>query len=212
MPTTRGLRVQVELNPASQTAVDKIVNTWHIFLDGSSTPTAGNYTSFATAFKTFYNALGTAMPTDLLYTSNWRVKIYNLEQPEPRVPAHDEYWTPSGLSNTDALPPEVALCVSLQCAKVSGQPPGRNRGRVYLGPWIYTQSVDGRPTSSIITSVKNATNTLRSDVAAVMSSVSYLGVYSPSDNLVKIVTGGWIDNEWDTQRRRGRAATTRTSL
>jgi hypothetical protein len=94
---------------------------------------------------------------------------------------------------------------------VSGQPQARKRGRIYLGPFDTTQlNADGRILPACQTTIRNAAQALltASDVALDWS----WAVYSPTNASGVIVDNGWVDNEWDTQRRRGRAATTRSTF
>jgi hypothetical protein len=46
--------------------------------------------------------------------------------------------------------------------------------------------------------------------ASVTETTWSLAVYSVADAVAREVTNGWVDNAWDTQRRRGIDATART--
>jgi len=132
------------------------------------------------------------------------------------------------------LPQEVALCMSFKSADEDG-PLRRRRGRIYIGPLgeaHNAEAVDGagRPTEVLINAINFAASRLQdqaSDIATepVGSSTPWV-VYSrpttdawnathPGDERLSgsfhRVTDGWVDNEWDTQRRRGLKATTRST-
>ena len=98
----------------------------------------------------------------------------------------------------------------------------RRRGRIYLGPLaaVAADSSTGRPNTSFVTAIKNA-------AAAYLASVTTdgtftwvvhshttgasPGTYDETGNSVT-VNQGWVDNAWDTQRRRGMAPTTRSAF
>jgi hypothetical protein len=49
--------------------------------------------------------------------------------------------------------------------------------------------------------------------AAAIASASWdWVVYSPTDDAYHEVANGWVDNAWDTQRRRGYKPTSRTTF
>jgi hypothetical protein len=136
-----------------------------------------------------------------------RVRAYDLADAEPRQPKADVLRTITLAAI--GCPAEVALCLSFQGAEARA----RQRGRIYCGP--FTFSVADRPSA-----------TLRGQLIALAQAFADLGgvnvdwvVFSPTATLaaggdVKTysVQKAWVDDEWDTVRSRGRAATTRTNL
>lgn len=129
------------------------------------------------------------------------------------------------------LPPEVALCLSYRNTTAGAVPPARRRGRIYLGPieqsFMDQQSGVGIPNADLINRLVEAGNALRTnDVPGpwMIYSRPYAGrgeVVRPGQTTLPAiparpgaaypVTQVWVDNAWDTQRRRGKAATARTS-
>lgn len=111
------------------------------------------------------------------------------------------------------LPNEVALCLSFEAdGGVSTEPIRRRRGRVYLGPWDAAENVistdaqrHGTPSDELVATIVD-----RADVLLDLSDAdAFWAVYSRVAREVNAVSGGWVDNEWDTQRRRGTDASNR---
>jgi hypothetical protein len=99
------------------------------------------------------------------------------------------------------------MCVSFHGEYVSGEPQARRRGRVYV-PWMQASSnVDGRPESTFVTLL--AASFAEFHAAAIASANVNWVVWSPTDSAAYPVEAGWIDDAWDTQRRRGVSATYR---
>lgn len=184
---------------------DATVNVFH-----SECADFGEAQGFADALVTFYNAIDGTFSNQLASASNSAtVSTYDLADPEPRVPFDVQAFTVTpGISG---MPMETALCLSFQGIKISGQPQARRRGRVYLGPFANAAAgTDGRPATATITTVVNAATTLLAAYA--VGVVGKWAVYSPTDNQAVVVADGWVDNEWDTVRSRGRKATARTTF
>lgn len=112
-------------------------------------------------------------------------------------------------ASATALPPEVALCTSIAAAAPGGTVPARRRGRVYLGPFsVLGAAASGRPNATLVDVVAEATNRL---ATRLVTEGATLAVWSRTDAAMYPVTRGWVDDEWDTVRSRGREASDRTS-
>jgi hypothetical protein len=120
------------------------------------------------------------------------------------------------------FPGEVALAITLEAlgredaaveaSSGTTRPKQRRTGRVYIGPLKVSAGVTtgtSRPSASIITHFLEAIDVLNADLIA-LSNGEALGVWSRSDATVRALEAVSIDNAWDTQRRRGVAATART--
>lgn len=163
----------------------------------------------------FYTLTATgAVSSPLDYFSNEidaasaSMKWYDIEAPEPRVPV---FFIDSGLGSPDPvqaidLPSEVAACLSFRAELVSGQPAARRRGRVFLGPLNAGAGPGSGPDGGFRSDVARAATELLDKNTANCS----WGVWSRVDGAVRTVVAGYIDNAWDTQRRRGTEATVRT--
>lgn len=152
-----------------------------------------------TLTSAFYNSFSSVIFPALTETDG-RLKIWDLDDAPPRVPIWD---TPIALGGGfgDSLPQECAICVSYKAQTDSGQPPGRRRGRIYLGP--VRSSVlepDGRISVGTCVTLANAARDFGQNLAG--SDLSW-EVYSPTDNVMRRIETVWVDNAFDTQRRRG---------
>lgn len=214
------LRAQVSLFTVSALPKDTIVNTFHFNTDTGST---GNFDTIVSRLDTLYSALGSYIST--IMNGQARVKIYDLEDQEPRTPVHDATFTyvPDG---GPTMPADVAICLSYQAATVSGESPRRRRGRLYLGH--PNDACRGPVNGADITVHTNARNAIAAQFDALASAVDpKWAVFSPTtagpslglngayteEQLAPAfndVTNGWIDDRFDTQRRRGATPTTRT--
>lgn len=145
------------------------------------------------------------------YVTRWTQKCYDLGNPPgDRVPIEREYTGtdfPARGSSGTPLPAELSVVLSLQTAYTG--PWGR--GRLYMGPFN-TISADV-PANYGGVSVTKATR----DRLALQAGWLALGngrdmewcVYSGAKNRMQRVTGGWVDDAWDVQRRRGHEPTMR---
>lgn len=134
------------------------------------------------------------------------IRVYDLGQAPPRMP-HVRPLDLGALSGT-GLPEEVALCLSYY----AGRPLPRRRGRIYVGPLADTAVQTGtgnvEPHPSFRQTLAQAAAGLASQSATAQVRWHLL---SQTDQSAHMITGGWIDNAFDTQRRRGSKATARTT-
>ncbi len=134
------------------------------------------------------------------------IRIYDLGTPPPRVPHIQTMTLPAG--GTSALPGEVAVVGSF----VSERNLPRQRGRVYIGPLATTAMVQDATTKRAKVS-GTFVDTLIDRFANVMNTTENVtwGVVSQRAAAFRPITGGWVDDEFDTQRRRGYDALLRKS-
>jgi hypothetical protein len=197
-------RTQVALAMASGVNKDRVQNVWHFIAD--------NLTALGTAvtvLQNFYAAVDGAF-SNLVTNSGGTIKCYDIADDEPRAPVLEQALGPLSVGGAP-LPPEVAFCISFQAPRSSGISQARRRGRIYLGPFASNNmGTDGRPTSALMTQIGGAVQTMV-DASEAATTWSW-AVYSRVSGVAVSVTDAWIDNEWDTQRRRGREATSRTTF
>lgn len=215
------LRCQIVLQGRTGIPEDQFVNT--LYFDHSPRAFDGDDMAgeLATAVGAAYNTAAPGGPEEMgrflsrfINPSLSTVRIYNMAEGIPRTP----YVAAFGLvpqSASPDLPEEVALCASFH-----GSPPitPRRRGRVYLGPLnslaLAPDSADGGVAASRPTT--RAMQCVRSWMELLHESTSTFGFEwviqsnRPTTNYVP-VTGGYCDDSWDTQRRRGVDPTTRWS-
>lgn len=199
-------RTQVTIRTADNIAANYATNTWHCIA-----PDLVELALWEAALTAFYQAVDVRISTLAGSTNALQFKHYDLNDPEPRAPVltGQASLSPSG----SPLPAEVALVMSFQGAQASGVPQARQRNRVFL-PFLNTGAghTDGRPSSSAVTTVTDAGAALLAASGPVAATDWVWVVYSPTTDTFVEVDNGWCDNEWDTQRRRGRVATSRTTF
>lgn len=202
---------------------DAVVSTFH-FSTESDPPDPASLVEIAAALGDCYNAF-TAYLSPFYNQGAMKVTYYNLADPEPRVPLEELPLPITSVPGAGAyaMPPEVSVCCSFEGNQVSGEPQARKRGRVYLGPWgVFGATQLSAPPGAILSAIDTGFTSLLSDSDASLDWTWC--VHSPS--LLKGTTvpplppqplastffpvvRGWIDNAWDTQRRRGIVATAR---
>lgn len=195
---------------------DVCVNTWHFSI---TNPSQVDFDEIADALRDFYTggAAGNSVQnllSDLIVGNQCELTMYALADPVPRVPVAS-YSNTLAIPAATSLPREVALCLSYQALAISGIPQARRRGRIFLGPLNATAGEeangDFRPTAQARGIVADAATRLQSasDLAGNWSWVVFSDVLGITQS-PQFVEDGWVDDSFDTQRRRGRATTTRT--
>lgn len=152
------------------------------------------------------------------------VRAYDMAAPEPRVQV-DQGTFPIATGASGPLPSEVALCASFSADLASGDNPKRRRGRLYLGPVAESavSVINGysRPQLSLRESIRDAMDALATPDPHDVDPGWFLNwaVYSPTTHAASTVgeafndvRSGWVDDAWDTQRRRGVAPTARVTF
>lgn len=195
---------------------DRFVNTFHFenadaygdHIDAIELMLANFYFEVGAEGPPQTNAIGRYISPFVSRTSEFR--FYDLSTAIPRVPTVRPFTLPTTLGS-EGLPEEVALCLTLH-----GAPPvnARRRGRIYLGPFTVssftgaTTVTQCRPVPSLITDLQRAAARCADPVNfpvgwSIRSTV-------PTQNFVPIVSG-YVDNAFDTQRRRGPKAFARST-
>jgi hypothetical protein len=197
--------VQMTLQPVSNVGADRITGNWSCEADSVSD--AGD---FVTALTTFYRSMQTYLP-DTIALGGHQYKVYDRSDPIPRAPVIEGTWVLTSTPTSSTSPPEVCCCLSFQGDKESGVSQARKRGRIYFGP-IDTQYISntGRPETALINALVSAGDALLTESVAATGWTWCVFSASTGDSFP--VTNGWVDNEFDTQRRRGRLATARTTF
>lgn len=205
------VRIMAVFQGASLAPEDRFVNTFH-FADLIS-----SYESVLedlhSAVQDFYSSTSSGGNTlgnhiSAYVNRSYVTQAYNLADPPPRSP--DVSGNSLAPALETGLPEEVAVCLTLR-----GEPPvtPRRRGRLYIGPLSRHAGVlEGGTTvthahpanSSAGMLVQNMIASAGALVAASSLAGCPWSIRStrPSENFVPIV-GGWVDNSFDTQRRRG---------
>jgi len=149
-----------------------------------------------------------------LLDSAW-INFYDMSEPEPRVPTRIDMVTPNVTYSTSVIPTEVACVLSFHGPESSGTNPRRRRGRIYL-PGIDETLLTQSPAASYPTFATAWVTRILAAAAVLMNDSTGAdtpwSVYSPTDAAYVTITGGWVDNSPDTQRRRSVKASVRTTF
>jgi hypothetical protein len=220
MPFGR-VAAQVVFQGTSNLPEDIFVNTFH-FLVESDPVTTADADRVQAALLSFYNTihapatspLANSISDTVSRTANaTTTKVYDLGEPAPRVPVKTYSWTLGTGAGSIGLPNEVALCLSYQTDIGSGDNPRTRRGRIYVGPCQSNNAVglggDVIPNATMIGRLTASASYLAALGDAPSPTVTWC-VYSRVEDQFFAITKGWVDNAFDTQRRRGRKAQART--
>jgi hypothetical protein len=191
---------------------DAVQNVWHFDVPIVTDPTLQD---IADAVSTeIYNAVDSFMSVKINEAA-CGFTFYNLADSEPRQPIYETGFTAGFAPGSTAIPSEVALVGSFQGDSESGQPQARRRGRVFIGPLAVAALGAGaagdRPAATFVGELSSGLADLR---AASEAAVDWNWVvWSPTSGggagAAFIVTNGWVDDAFDTQRRRGVSPTMR---
>lgn len=208
------IRVMFVGHGPSNLPEDNVVNVFHFFRGGAYEDNVGStYLAVAAFYGTTYggNSVGQ-------YLSPWvqrdaELRCYDLEEAPPRTPTIVPLSLNAVESNS-GLPEEVACCISLLGATPPALTPHR-RGRLYIGPLCTTagnianSTVPARPSATFVSTLGLAAAALViADVGWSVRTVTGGGGLSPGG--FTLIAGGYTDNAFDTQRRRGPRTTART--
>lgn len=197
---------------------DGYVNTFHFETPGADV-SGGDAAQIVTAVAEFYvdvrttDAVGQYLGESISrVASACQVKVYDLGQAEPRVPIDIGSFTMPAPASGDELPSEVALCLSYKGQIIAGDVPARHRGRIYIGPLTTGAAsfatTPCRPLGALQTDLLDAAEALQD--AATLGGFAWV-VYSRVDAAPYIINDAWVDNAFDTQRRRGAPPTSRAT-
>lgn len=205
----------VTFDAATNMPADSIVNTWHF--DGSGS----DYENVADMLTDFYDAVPTGETTSISefmtqqsINGDYTIRAYDMSDAEPRTPQYEVTRTLVELSNAVSLPTEVSICFSYHAQLVSGVAAARRRGRVFLGGFATSamEQALGAARPKVIT-MDTIIAAGRDLIQASNASTSWeWQQWSKTADVGNIVVGGWVDNAFDTQRRRGVDATYRLTF
>lgn len=196
-------KLQVTLWPTDNVPENVSTNTFSCLADDL---TAAEL--FKDAVIGEYQSMVARFP-EVIRQNNHVWKIYDRGDPAPIYPASEGTFNFPTAPTGGPLPTEVALCMSFQALITSGIPQARRRGRVYFGPLKASDlAAGGRPSATLV----SALDTFGTDLLAASNAAATWtwGVYSETASTFAPIANGWVDDEFDTQRRRGRVLTTRT--
>lgn len=143
--------------------------------------------------------------------TDWTQKVYDLGLPPGgRVPTvFDRTEEMVARSGGTPIPNECAVVLTLQTAIIGR----RGKGRVYLGPWGSSGVLNASPAGpTVAANLRNRIVAQAAKLALGNEKDVEWAVWSTTRSAMERVRGGWCDDAFDTQRRRGVDATTRSQF
>jgi hypothetical protein len=213
-------KVTVTIPRDTGLAEDSAVNTFHF-----KTTTGGVFTSdqvdiVTEALRQFYDVIPPAPAVSklsgymsALNASPLRARFYQLPEPTGQPYAERDFAVAfRAVGSVDDTPEENAVCLSYRRTPVAGQNPRTRRGRIFIGPvatsaWFIT---NGRVVveNGLANTLTQGGKKLQQDVRAILPGMDWI-VWSQKDLAEYVIQELYVDNEVDTQRRRGTKATSR---
>lgn len=196
-------KAQVVFKGASNLPEDVFVNNFYFRNSDNLNPFSTLPDAIQAVLSSFYTGTTPAAGTVASYLSPKiqrlaEIRIYDLGQAPPREPTLRNFTLPA--QTGDVLPAEVACVLTFHGPR--NLP--RQRGRVFIGP-LRTAVLDQTPPTDVRLSMTALPAALR-DRAAMMASTTQnvdWVVVSQVGAVATVVERGWVDNAFDTQRRRG---------
>lgn len=204
-----GMKAQVRIPRDSGLPEDVSVNTLHWSWDAIAEPdpaVAGQ--QIVDKLSTFYSAFDQYLSNQ--NSNPVEVRVYRMDDPEPRAPVLVADLTPLSYG-IGAYPSEVAITLSFQGVKISGENQARRRGRIFIGPLADIGLSESGSELRVSSVIRTAIGDAAADLATILpgEDVAWT-IYSPSNDNMVLVTDGWVDNAFDTMRSRGARPTART--
>lgn len=218
---------------------DAVVNSLYFNHDAVGDPTSSHWDALAARIASFYNDfVGPAIASPSSYISEAisraalasRIDFFHDVGSTPPAlwgsPTAMRSFTLDAATVGESLPAEVAAVLSFHGdltdipeTAVNPSPPpatirpaARRRGRIYIGPLNSESSVEDGTSheASLSSDFQDALLGSASTLLAANDATWVWTIQSVADDDFYQVTGGYVDNAFDTQRRRGGDATLRT--
>jgi hypothetical protein len=207
-----GIAAQVIFECTNGIPRDSVVNTFHFDITGIKLLWIRDH------LQSFYND---THHTGVSNVASWlsatlsraankaHIKLYRMWDDHPRQPTSYDWTLESVASGDNGLPVETCLCLSQYSNTLHTK---SGRGRVYIGP-LHSNSVrisagNVFPFGDCIDPIRYAGRYLI-DEGVASGSKGVWSIYSRKLNQMHRVETAFVDNEFDTQRRRGHRATVR---
>ncbi len=209
---------QVRMVRLNSLPEDVIINTFHFFTTGTSV-TVAQAIEIAEKLRQFYVDPVTSGQTIRGQLSNLlsqatgahEIRVYDDLLPKPSGPIYTQTLTLITSTSVPQLPAEVAVVLSLKAVITPGDPPARHRGRIYLGP-ISPAVVGSNISGDVRIPLGNRQAIVDAAVRMMDQPADTIAwsVFSRVDNQLYRVISCFVDDSFDTQRRRGATSTMRT--
>lgn len=209
-------RTQVVFQGASGMPEDRFVNNW-AWHNTDQVGTIDDLTAAVTrVLDAFYTGLDASSRTVMQYMSNRilpgevEYRTYDLGETPPRTPHITVPNATYVFGSAPPLPEEVATVLSLVLNSTGSTngidtvniPRRSQRGRVYIGPLNTTALGSEANRSVVLQAFRDVLIDRALNVMNTTENVDW-AVVSQRWSAAVLVTGGYVDDAFDTQRRRG---------
>lgn len=229
--TSGDFLARVILPSLSGIAKDVVVNDFAFGTPDDSAPDSAAIGAATSHLTEFYNTTASGASHAVCYylssgldhgSNKVRIDYYHIVVGDLGSPFHSDNFTLGSSGGSSNLPDEVAIATSFHAdlTDISEElsdhtrPRARRRGRVYLGTLSDTARGLDANGHAVVSNGARADIALSSKGlhdAAVAAGLVTWSIWSRAAVTVFPVQAGFVDNAFDTQRRRGIAASTRSS-
>jgi hypothetical protein len=215
---------QIVLEHRSGLPEDRVVNNLAWAVGSTGLPSSTDLENLTVDISNFYNVVpsghnalaGFIAPCISRTAFASKIKWYDLTghldgSAHGSPFATTEFTLSDAVSGAQGLPSEVAVCMSFRAGYGSDpefagstRPRARDRGRIFLGP--LTKSVCEEVTNSRVRVSQSFRETVIDRAEALIASTTGAwSVWSRAAGTLDPVVAAWVDDAFDTQRRRGEA-------
>jgi hypothetical protein len=214
-------RVQAVFQGKSGLPEDRFVNTWHFRNDAGIGTGADAVAAMVAGLNRFYfeapaagkQAVGAFIQRDVIDSIQYRGYDLGLDEPRAPIIVPGPSPLPPTLATGPLVPSEAAVVLSFGSAVIppkTGTPGKRGQGRLYIGP------VNGNA-CKLVAGVVRVETLLQDSLTLAFKKLQLESgfttvVLSPTYQQTDVVTKCWVDDAFDTQRKRGPAPLTRVAL
>lgn len=213
MPTN--IQAQVVLPFTTNLPRDVAVNTFGFTFTGEGEPDEDDYDDLTGALADFYNKMQpngyrianfiSQGVTGAAYSA--KIKLYDAASPDYGGPLFSAEWALyRGGGPRGDMPAEVAVCLSFAGDPSPTMPMSRRRGRIFLGPLTGNAATQQDPFPIVASTLQetglNALAQLYADTTGAPAVPWVWSVWSRTAGVMVPIVRGWVNNEFDTQRRR----------
>lgn len=224
---SQAIRAVVALQGTTGSPLDRYLNTFHFnspdpLVDADLDNLAGHLVDFYTDIPVGGGGSIGGLLSEQVAGSGHTVTFYNVTSLPAGLPIRTpDTWSFAVAPSTNGIPEECALCLSFAAAPVAGNNsgpgphlPARRRGRVYIGPLNTAVPASGtggvRPAAGLQADMLLSAEQFLHD--GPLADGWIWAVFSPTDLANRAVERAWVDDAFDTQRRRGVAPSGRLSV
>lgn len=172
-------------------------NIWHARVGGVIGDAGDEINTIAGWLNEFYSAVDGLMPSG--GSINFDGEVQQLATTEPGVPSGVTTWTIGTAGAAEGLPAANTLVIGWQTSLANR----KGRGRTFIGPLVRTISeANGTPEESQRAFLQTAVNVLVQHSLDQQNAGLALGVWSPTDGVLRDFVSGQVKNKFGVLRSR----------